>query len=57
MKRITFVLCKIARFRREYCKLLSISNMWLHAQNSRISSQDFFVRSARSFERLEMQIL
>ena len=41
MKRITFALCKIARFRREYCKLLSISNMWLHAQNSRISSQRF----------------
>lgn len=41
MKRITFALCKIARFRREYCKLLSISNIWLHAQNSRISSQRF----------------
>ena len=36
---------------------LYISNITKPLQNSRFRAKDFFVRSARSFERLEMQIL
>ena len=51
------LLCKIAHFRREYCNLLSISNIWLRAQNSRISGQRFPRAFSSQFEYVRAVVL
>ncbi len=57
MLKLSFCYAIIAQSNCKTYKTLYLSNISLYAQNSRISSQRILVRSARSFERLEMQIL